>query len=312
MKCFSGIGIFLMSNSVITSFSTRLPGLKAAMPEWWPILLGLMVLYVPTFYDLFNGLWATEEQAHGPIILALAIWLIYRQWPLMMEKSEGNLSSVTGWIVFGIALMLYIIGRALQVYIFEVGSLIWMLAAILLIKRGGSALKVVWFPLFFMLFMIPLPGTFVIMLTMPMKMAVSYVTEHILYWADYPIARNGVILQIGQYQLLVADACAGLQTLLTLEALGLFYLNVVRHTSMFRNVALAIFIIPISFTANVIRVITLTLVTYYFGEAAGQGFLHGFAGMVLFLSALILILGVDKLLRLIVKARSKNAAQPEI
>ena len=292
----------------MTTFATRLPGLKAAMPEWWPVLLGMTVLYVPTFYGLFNGLWATEEQAHGPIIFALALWLIYRQWPRMMEKSAGKPSSAMGWVIFAIALLLYIIGRSLQVQIFEIGSLIWMLAAILLIKRGGSALKVMWFPLFFMLFMLPLPGTLVIMLTMPMKMAVSYVAEHILYWADYPIARSGVILQIGQYQLLVADACAGLQTLLTLEALGLFYLNVVRHTSIFRNVTLAILIIPISFAANIIRVITLTLITYYFGDAAGQGFMHGFAGMVLFLSALILIMGMDTLLQFIVKARSVKVA----
>ena len=301
-----------MSISATTSFVARLPGLKAAMPEWWPILLGLLALYVPTFYDLFTGLWATEAQAHGPIILALALWLMYRQWPFMMGKSAGKPAAVTGWAVLVIGLALYIIGRALQVYFFEVGSFIWILAGILLVKRGGSALKVMWFPLFFMLFMVPLPGTLVIMLTMPMKMAVSYVSENILYWANYPIARNGVILQIGQYQLLVADACAGLQTLLTLEALGLFYVNVVRHTSVFRNVALAILIIPISFFANVIRVIVLTLITYHFGEAAGQGFLHGFAGMVLFISALILILGVDKLLRLIVKVRSKKSSGPVI
>jgi exosortase B len=296
-----------MSNPVITSFSTRLPGLKAAMPEWWPIVLGLIVLYGPTFYDLLTGLWITEAQAHGPIIFALALWLIYRQWPLMMERSTGKPTSSMGWVILAIGLILYIIGRSQQIHMFEVGSFIAVLAAILLIKRGGSALKVLWFPLFFMLFMIPLPGTLVIMLTMPMKMAVSYVTEHLLYWANYPIARNGVILQIGQYQLLVADACAGLQTLLTLEALGLFYLNVVRHTSAFRNVMLAIFIIPISFSANVIRVITLTLITYYFGEAAGQGFLHDFAGMVLFVTALILILVVDKILRLLIKVR--NVAQ---
>jgi exosortase B len=297
-----------MSNPVITSFSTRLPGLKAAMPEWWPIVLGLIVLYGPTFYDLLTGLWITEAQAHGPIIFALALWLIYRQWPLMMERSTGKPTSSMGWVILAIGLILYIIGRSQQIHMFEVGSFIAVLAAILLIKRGGSALKVLWFPLFFMLFMIPLPGTLVIMLTMPMKMAVSYVTEHILYWANYPIARNGVILQIGQYQLLVADACAGLQTLLTLEALGLFYLNVVRHTSEFLNLMLAIFIIPISFSANVIRVITLTLITYYFGEAAGQGFLHGFAGMVLFVTALILILVADKILRLLIKVR--NVAQP--
>jgi exosortase B len=289
----------------MSSFSVRLPGLKAAMPEWWPILLGLLVLYVPTFYGLFRGLWATEEQAHGPLILVLALWLLYRLWPEMMEKSEVRSASVidsaTGWGVFTVALALYIIGRSQQIHMFEIGSFIWMIAAILLIKRGGKALKVVWFPLFFMFFMIPWPGSLVIMLTMPMKMAVSYVTEQILYWAGYPIARSGVILQIGQFQLLVADACAGLQTLLTLESLGLFYLNIVRHTSLFRNITLGILIIPISFIANVIRVISLVLITYYFGEAVGQGFLHEFAGLVLFLSALILIISLDTLLRHIVK-----------
>ena len=225
----------------------------------------------------------------------------------MMERSRGNPSSAMGWIVIFIASFFYIAGRSLQVHILEVGSLIWMLAAILLIKYCGSALKIMWFPLFFMLFMIPLPGTLVIMLTMPLKMAVSYVSEHILYWADYPIARNGVILQIGQYQLLVADACSGLQTLLTLEALGLLYLNVVPYTVAFRNVTIAILIVPISFFANVIRVISLLLITYYFGDEVGQGFLHWFAGMVLFLSALILILSLDKLLQLIDKAHSANA-----
>jgi exosortase len=130
-----------------------------------------------------------------------------------------------------------------------------------------------------------------------MKMAVSYVAEVILFFVGYPIGRNGVILQIGQYMLLVADACAGLHTLLTLEALGLLYLNLVRRDSAFRNISLAILIIPISFTANVIRVMTLSLITYHFGDAAGQGFLHGFAGMVLFLSALLLIIGFDTILQ---------------
>ncbi len=300
-----------MNNPTTSSFTARLPGLKAAIPEWSPILLGLLALYVPTFYGLANGIWGNEEQAHGPIILCLSFWLIYRQWPRMMVKSEGKpTSAVIGWMVFVIALLLYIFGRSQQILIFEIGSFIWILAAILLIKRGGSALKALWFPLFFMLFMIPLPGPIVSMLTMPMKMAVSYVAESILFWADYPIARNGVILQIGQYQLLVADACAGLQTLLTLEALGLFYLNLMNHTSVFRNVALAILIVPISFVANVIRVIVLTLITYHYGDAAGQGFMHGFAGMVLFISALILILSADALLQLFVKKTPANAAQP--
>jgi exosortase/archaeosortase family protein len=116
-----------------------------------------------------------------------------------------------------------------------------------------------------------------------------------------------VILQIGQYQLLVADACAGLQTLLTLEALGLFYLNLMRHPSAFRNIGLALFIIPISFSANVIRVIVLTLITYYYGDAAGQGFLHGFAGMVLFVTALVLILSIDSALQWTIRRREAKS-----
>ena len=271
--------------------------------EWLPILVGVLVLYIPTFFNLINGIWTREEHAHGPIILILSFWLMYRRWPELLNKSEKTSAQTVGWVIFLIALILYIIGRSQQILLFEIGSFVMVLMAILLIKFGYIALKIMWFPLFFLLFMIPLPGQLVSFLTMPMKMAVSYVAENILFWIDYPIARNGVVLQIGQYQLLVADACAGLQTLLTLEALGLFYLNLVQHSSLFRNVALAILIVPISFTANVIRVIVLTLVTFHYGDAAGQGFLHEFAGLVLFTTALILIISSDGFLQYFSKAQ---------
>lgn len=264
---------------------------------WLPIIAGLAVLYVPSFTDLLRGIWSTDEQAHGPIVLGIACWLAYRKWPDMWQASEGKSTSTWGWPLFVFALLLYAIGRSQDILIFEIGSVIWLLAGILLLTRGSAALKAQWFALFFMLFMIPLPGVVVDTLTMPMKMAVSYVAEHVLYGVGYPIARTGVILQIGQYKLLVADACAGLHTLFTLEALGLLYLNIVRHDSFVRNLTLAILIVPISFTANVIRVIVLTLITYHFGDEAGQGFLHGFAGMVLFLSALMLIMAVDSIIQ---------------
>lgn len=283
----------------------------AQPPVWygWAIVaFGLCAMYLPSFVDLFRGIWSHDEQAHGPIVLAISCWLLYRKWPEMWEISTGKSTSAAGWPIFIFGLLLYVIGRSQDILIFEIGSLIWLLAALILLLRGGAALKALWFPLFFMLFMIPLPGPLVDTVTMPMKMAVSYVAEHILYDIGYPIARQGVILQIGQYKLLVADACAGLHTLFTLEALGLLYLNIVQHNSALRNIALAILIVPISFTANVIRVMTLTLITYHFGDAAGQGFLHGFAGMVLFLSALLLIIGVDSLLQAFVKIRSHQTA----
>lgn len=281
---------------------------RAALPEWWPVLLGLAVLFVPTFYDLFTGAWVGEEQGHGPIIFGLALWLIYRKWPEMLEATTPPRASWTGWPILVAGLLTHMLGRSQKILMLEVLSIILVMMAVLLIKRGGSAMRVLWFPFFFMIFMVPLPSEFVAAVTMPMKMAVSWATEHILFAFGYPISRSGVILQIGQYQLLVADACAGLQTLLTLEALGLFYLNLMRHPSAFRNVGLALFIIPISFSANVIRVIVLTLITYYYGDAAGQGFLHGFAGMVLFVTALVLILSIDSALQWTIRRReAKNA-----
>lgn len=280
---------------------------RAGLLQWWPIIAGLLVLYVPSLIDLFQGIWSNDEQMHGPIVLSISCWLIYRNWPAMMEVSEGEPTHWSGWLFFVFALLLYALGRSQDILIFEIGSVIWLLIGIALLTRGVAAVKTQWFALFFMLFMVPLPGVIVDAVTLPMKMAVSYVAEVVLFWVGYPIGRNGVILQIGQYMLLVADACAGLHTLLTLEALGLLYLNLVRRDSAFRNITLAILIIPISFTANVIRVMALSLITYHFGDAAGQGFLHGFAGMVLFLSALLLIIGFDTLLQTIERLRERRA-----
>jgi len=271
--------------------------IAAQLLSWLPIILGLAVLYLPSLYDLFTGIWSQDEQMHGPIVLSISVWLLYRNWITMEQAGHGQQANTWGWPFFIVGLILYALGRSQDILLFEIGSAIWLLVGLLLLQRGTAALKAQWFALFFMLFMVPLPGAVVDTVTMPMKMAVSYVAEHVLYWAGYPIGRNGVMLQIGQYMLLVADACAGLHTLLTLEALGLLYLNIVRRDSFFRNVGLAVLIVPISFTANVIRVMTLSLITYHFGDAAGQGFLHGFAGMVLFMSALVLIIGFDSALQ---------------
>jgi len=296
------------------TLSGSIDGIRRSLPEWWPIFAGLAILLGPTFYDLFTGAWIGEEQGHGPIIFFLAIWLIWRKWPEMLaaigHPAGAPVNTWLGWPVLAIGLMSHLLGRSQKILMFEVASIILVMAAIVLLKFGSRALCALWFPFFFMLFMVPLPSELVAAVTMPMKMAVSWVTEHILFALGYPISRSGVVLQMGQYQLLVADACAGLQTLLTLEALGLFYLNLMRHPSAFRNITLAILIIPISFTANVIRVIALTLITYYFGDAAGQGFLHGFAGMVLFVTALLLILAVDNGLQWWIKRKEGGSGGP--
>ena len=281
--------------------------LKHPFAPFGILVLGALVLYIPSFRDLLNGIWGSDQQGHGPLVLAISIWLLWRKGPELLALPEAS-SQLAGWACFAFAMLLYAFGRMQGIQMFEVASLIWLVVSALLLFRGGASLKVVWFPLFFMLFMVPLPGVVVDTLTQPMKLAVSTVAEFILWNVGYPVARTGVILQVGPYQLLVADACAGLNTLLTLEALGLLYLNLVRHESAMRNITLAILIVPISFAANVIRVIALTLITYHFGDEAGQGFLHGFAGMVLFMAALMLIIAADTATRAFVRTRTPQAA----
>jgi exosortase B len=271
------------------------------------LAVGALALYVPSFVDLFNGIWSTDQQGHGPLVLAIGLWLLWRKREQVLGLPEQPALGA-GWAMFAAAMFFYAVGRSQNIQSFEVGSLILLLMSALLLFRGPQSLKAVWFAIFFLLFMVPLPGVVVDTLTQPMKLAVSTVAESILYAFGYPVARTGVILQVGPYQLLVADACAGLNTLLTLEALGLLYLNLVRHESALRNITLAILIVPISFAANVIRVIALTLITFHFGDEAGQGFLHGFAGMVLFLAALSLIIAADTATRAVVRARQPKVA----
>lgn len=260
--------------------------------EWLAVLGGLAALYVPSFVGLASTLWKSDEQLHGPIVLAVTLYLF---WDMRhaVHAARYEPRSALGWSLLFVGLLCFVVGRSQDIILFELGSLLCVLPAILLLMRGTAALRVCWFPVFFLFFMIPLPSPVVDALTLPMKTAVSWGTEQLLYAAGYPVSRAGVIIHLGQYRLLVANACAGLHTLFTLEAMGLLYLHLTKHESWARNTTLALFIIPISFTSNVIRVLTLCLVTFYWGDEAGQGFLHGFAGMVLFVSALLLIIGVD-------------------
>ena len=270
------------------------------------LLLGFAALYLPSYIMLAQRVWPTDEQGHGPIILALTLWLLYSQrhalaaLPVQPDKALGS-----GLLVIGV--LMYALGRTQGMLVFELLSQHFVLIGLVLLFLGRRALRLIWFPLFFLLFFVPLPGSVVASVTAPLKAAVSAAAAHLLYSLGYPVARAGVMLSVGQYQLLVADACAGLNSMFTLEALGLLYMNLMHYTSAARNVTLAILIIPISFAANIIRVLILVLVTYHFGDAAGQGFIHGFAGMVLFIVGLTLILLTDKLLRLPFKGKNERA-----
>jgi exosortase B len=281
----------------MTTSTQKLPSrISPELALWWPVLFGLLAMYVPTYYNLATMLWQTEEQAHGPLILIVVIYLIWQQRDHLIADTAIMAKPVLGSLILLFGLLLYVVGRSQDIYIFDIGSQIPVLIGILLLTRGVPALKALWFPLFFIVFMIPLPSFFVDAVTGPLKQHVSELAEAILYQAGYPIARSGVTLTIGQYQLLVADACSGLNSMFSLSAMGVLYLYLMRHTSWLRNGVIIASLLPIAFVANVVRVIILVLITYHFGDEAGQGFLHGFAGILLFIISLLFLFVLDGVL----------------
>jgi exosortase B len=267
------------------------------------VAVGWLAMFGPVYHGLATTIWDSDANGHGPFILVVSLWLLWSRRETLLEGATAPAPWAASLLVLLVGVM-YVVGRSQTVWSMEVMSQNVMIAALLLYFFGWGGLRRAWFPLLFLMFMVPWPGDWIDAVTQPLKLAVSIVAAEILSLFGLPVGRTGVILSLGQYKLLVADACAGLNSLFTLEALGLLYLNLMNYTSAARKVALAILVVPISFIANVVRVIVLALVTLYFGDEAGQGFVHSFAGMLLFAVALALILAVDGLLgRLFFKSR---------
>ncbi len=268
--------------------------------ERLPLLVGLFSLLLPTIYSLSTGLWQETEHAHSFALLALLAWMFWQKWSAY-EAIDKKPHYGLAFLLLIPTLAAYVLGRSQDIVMLEVGAFISILISLILIDRGWRAVRFYWFPLFFIVFLIPLPSAVVDLLTGALKNQVSAVAEMILYNAGYPIARTGVVLSVGQYQLLVADACSGLNSMFSLLTVGCLYAYLVGDGGKLRNAILVFAALPIAFAANVIRVMALILLTYHFGAEAGQGFAHDFAGILLFAVALVAIFALDKFLGLFLK-----------
>ncbi|HUP08738.1 MAG TPA: exosortase B [Caldimonas sp.] len=258
-------------------------------------LAGFLAMMGPVYWWAANTIWQSDDHAHGAIVLAVVVWLF---WTLRhrLVAVERQPAPVLGSVLFGFGLFVYFVGRMFDISILEMGSQIPVIAGGLLLLKGPAALRVAWFPIFYLIFMIPLPGVLVDAITGPLKQWISTIVVNLLYAVGYPIAQSGVIISIGQYQLLVADACSGLHSMFSLAALGTLFMYIMDRKSRLHNAIMLASIIPIAFIANICRVVILVLVTYYLGDAAGQGFLHGTAGFVLMAVALVIFFALDALL----------------
>jgi exosortase B len=275
---------------------------SAAVAEWLPVILGLTVLYVPTFHDLVSMIWIRDDEFHGAIILLVIGWLAWDRREVLLSPPT-NTAPAPGIALLIFGLLLYFLGRSQGILIFQVAALIPVLAGTLLAMRGWPAIRALWFMLLFIAYLVPLPAYLVDSLTLPLSQTVAATADYILYAAGYPIAHEGVTLIVGQYQLRVVDACAGLSSMFSLSAIGLLYLYLKRYQSWLHNGLILLSLLPIAFFANIVRVVVLVLVTYHLGDKAGQGFMHGLSGIALFVFALMAVLLLDAILLKLAKLR---------
>jgi exosortase B len=287
----------------------------ASIGGLWPILLAIAILvaYTPTIITLAYGPWQTEQEGHGPLIIAASLWLVWQSRGALREATLSP-APIAGWLVLLSGLVVLVLSRNQDVWFLEVASEIPVIAGCVLLLAGWKVLRILAFPIGFLIFSAPAPGWMVDAATVPLKVLISDLVTHVLYSVGYPIAQNGVVILIGTYELLVQDACSGMNSIFALSAIGVFYVYAFRWHEKIRGLILICLIIPITITANFLRVIALVLIAYYGGVDKLEGPLHDLTGIALFIVAVVLMFLCDGfltvcagLVRKIVRSKSTTS-----
>jgi exosortase len=255
---------------------------------------GWLALYLPVYWGFAEGPWRRDENAHALILMAIAagaagVRLATEPFALTRKPADSVIGA--GFILLGVVAAM--LGEASEADLIASASQTPIAFGAALALFGWPGVKRLWFPIALTLYLIIWPGWALDALTGPLKVAVSQAVATALYAAGLPVAHAGAVISAGPYQLLVADACAGLNSLIALTAIGAVYLYAVKHADWRINALVLASLIPIAIVANIVRVGLLVLITWFLGFDAGQGFLHDGAGFLMFAVALALVFAVD-------------------
>ncbi len=243
---------------------------------WLLPAIGLLAMYLPTYLSLVRVFWSKRDGAYGAVIFVLVCWLFWRQ-RAAFAGAQAPRRRWPGFLLLVPGLMMYTVGASQSFHQLEVASQIPVLLGLGLLFLPLQNVRRLAFPLALLAFVIPVPGSIADEWLLPLKELVSCLVDNLLHFAGYPIARNGVVLLIGPYSLLIADACSGLNSMIALSGIGLLYLHLTQPGKSWKTAVLIAGIVPIALLANVLRVLSLVLITYYGGDDAGLSFHDGAA-----------------------------------
>ena len=250
---------------------------------------------MPTLAQLARDFWSTEHGGHGPIVLATGIWLLLR------AREQIRLVALPGHPGLAIFLFLsccmaYVLARMTGMLGIECLAAYGALASVFYYHAGIAAVRLVWFPLIYLLFLFPLPETIVLPLGRVLKMTLSSSAVTLLSAMGYSVGQAGVVIYVDHYELLVENACSGMNSLIGLGVIGIFYAYVRYDGSWRASWPLLACVIPIALFSNFVRVLTLILITHYLGDDIAQTYAHDLAAISVFAIAVACLFAMDSLI----------------
>jgi exosortase len=253
----------------------------------------LLALFYPTLRWLVGEWLGNDYYSHGPLVPVVSAFVAWRLWRSWLAD-QRRLAPGNGGLVLGlIALLIYLFALLQRAYFAASLAMVAILAALVWALLGVTSLKRMAFPLFFLLFMIPVP--FVEPLSVPMAQITGTISAAIVRLTGVPIVVNGAQVSLPNAQLVVGAQCSGLRSIVTLFTLVGIVVFVL-HGPWPNKVLLALSSILIAAFGNVLRVSSLLGVAHIWGADAGFKYYHDYSGIVFFLSALALLLLFSRLL----------------
>ena len=258
------------------------------------VLAALVIVYWGVLVGLVDA-WSNDDNySHGFFIVPLAL---YFAW----ERREKILAAPVTPSLFGVlvvagSLFLLVAGLlGAELFISRV-SIIGAIAGTVLFLYGWPMLRILFFPLAFMLLMIPLPAIIFNKIAFPLQLLASNVGEYSISSLDIPILREGNVLILANATLEVAEACSGIRSLISLITLGIVFGYFVDHRVWVRAV-IALSAIPVAILANGLRVASAGVAAHNYGTAGVEGLFHEFSGWVVFVIAFLMMFALQRLLQ---------------
>lgn len=255
-------------------------------------------MYIPIFSTLYSFRWDKVDYTHAYFILPITLWLVWRKRKEIRETyllREINSINFLSFPLLLLGMIMFVFGWRQDYLFISTLSLVPSLFGLIIFLYGIKIAKILTFPVLYILLLVPPPFAILDSITLPMRHGISAVAELVLRLFNYPITRDGLLLTIGYYDIFMGQPCSGFRSLITMFSLVLVYVYISKGT-LSKKIILTSFIVPLALLGNLIRVITLCLITFYFGEEAGQGFFHNFSGIVIFIFTILGLLGVESIL----------------